>query len=116
MVAEFYDRLHVFSIIIFFLANFQLLFFIIICFVRNTKHIFIFRNISLFYIADRLEILQSEEAVVDKDTGKVGVELRCGSFPSQSPSYPIEWQVQMNIFLFKLAQMTNMNKASFVLV
>ena len=63
-------------------------------------------SFSLIYllldIADRLEILQSEEAVVDKDTGKVGVELRCGSFPSQSPSYPIEWQVKLNIFFVQI--------------
>ena len=41
--------------------------------------------------------------MVDKDTGKVSVELRCGPFPSQSPSYPIQWQVKNKDVLFIIA-------------
>ena len=54
-------------------------------------------------ISENLKIVQSEEAVVDKDTGKVSVELRCGPFPFQSPSYPIQWQVKNKDVLFIIA-------------
>ena len=42
-----------------------------------------------------IELTEAMEAVVDKNTGKVSVELRCGpfNFHNNIPAYPIIWQV-----------------------
>ena len=45
-----------------------------------------------------IELTEATEAVVDKHTKKVSVELRCGPFKfhNDKPTFPVIWQVIRN--------------------